>query len=86
MTSRSQPGHEAAEMVLVEIKEDFAGCASGQHLTVLSFKNSDFLFLYKCLTSTQILSAGSADPRINHSIPNPCEQAQILPPALPNRE
>lgn len=44
MTSCSQPSHEAAEMVLVEIKEDFAGCASGQHLTVLSFKNSDFFF------------------------------------------
>lgn len=30
-------------------------------------------FLFKCLTTTQILSAGSADPRINHSIPSPCE-------------
>lgn len=43
-------------------------------------------FLFKCLTTTQILSAGSADPRINHSIPSPCEQAQTLPPALPSRE
>lgn len=42
-----------------------------------------FFFLFKCLTTSQILSADSADPRINHSIPNPCEKVQTLQPALP---
>lgn len=32
VTSHSQT-HETEEMVLVEVTEDFAGCASGQHPT-----------------------------------------------------
>lgn len=45
--------HEAAEMVLVEITEDFAACSSGQHPTVLSFKNNDLFFIFNFFQTSQ---------------------------------